>query len=177
MAQNFSKETFEENIQKKNLWGLRSTVASIIKFDPAFSSGDYEYVRRRLQEEVPEVFFENKLLTNEETIKVYEPGWDEKYLLDLTFYLQENFCLDRIANIRKVGKKVDEQRKADAAQRAKAEQKKIETEENFTHPPKTKRVQSARKNGKKGTLPLGKIVLALVAIAGILFAVFQNFQN
>lgn len=177
MAQNFSEKTFEENIQKKNLWGLRSTVASIIKFDPTFSSGDYAYVIKRLQEEVPEVFVEYKLLPNEEPFQEDERGWDEKYLLDLTFYLQENFCLDRIANIKKVGKKVYEQRKANAAQRAKSEQKKIEVEENFTHPPKTKEVRSVRKNKKKDTLPLGKIILTLVVVAGILFAVFQNFQN
>ncbi len=177
MAQNFSKETFEADVQKKNLLGLRSIVVSIIEFDPAFSSGDYEYVIDRLRKDVPEVFVEYKLLPNEEPFREDENSWNEKYFLDLTFYLQKNFCEERIVNIRKVGQKVYEQRKANAAQRAKSEQRKIEAEENFIHPPKTKRVQSARKNGKKDTLPLGKIVLALVAIAGILLAVFQNFQN
>lgn len=179
MTYNFTEEIFEEDIRKKALWGLRATAVKVIEFDPTFSTGEYEYIINRLKKEVPEVFVEYKVLPNERDFQEDENSWDEKYFLNLTFYLQENFCLERIENIKRVGKKVYGQQKVNSVQEAESKQKKnetkrIETRKTFIQPPKTEKTQRRK---KKDTPALGKIMLFLVVIAGILIAVFQNFQN
>ena len=72
--------------------------------DPTFERDELSKVLKILEKEVPEIFEEYHVNDWEERLEPKD--WTKRYFSKLVFYLQENFCKDRLSYIKKVGRAV-----------------------------------------------------------------------
>lgn len=104
----FNGALFNEAISKKgdpqNLMRLKSSVISAIKVDPTFSNGETDAALKLLRQNCPEIFEAKKELSYE--VNLPETEWDKDYFLRKANYLRQNFCEERIQELREIGQKV-----------------------------------------------------------------------
>lgn len=104
----FDGALFNEAISKKgnpqSLTRLKSSVISAIKTDPTFSNGEADAALALLRQKCPEIFEAKKELSYE--VDLPEMEWDNDYFLRKTNYLRQNFCEERIQELREIGQKV-----------------------------------------------------------------------
>ena len=104
----FNGSLFNEAISKKgdpqSLMRLKSSVISAIKVDPTFSNGETDAALKLLRQNCPEIFEAKKELSYE--VNLPETEWDKDYFLRKANYLRQNFCEERIQELREIGQKV-----------------------------------------------------------------------
>ena len=104
MFTSFDENKFRQAIKEKDFIRLKTNTVSAILQDPSFAKGEAMQVIEILKKEVPEIFEEEIDLGYEERL---EPAqWDKRYFTKLTYWLEENFAISRIAYIEEVGKAV-----------------------------------------------------------------------
>lgn len=72
--------------------------------DPTFERDELSKVLKILEKEVPDIFEDYH--KNEWEERVEPKDWTKRYFSKLVFYLQDNFCKDRLDYIKKVGRAV-----------------------------------------------------------------------
>ena len=105
----FDGALFNEAISKKgdpqSFMRLKSSVISAIKVDPFFPNGcEADAALELLRQKCPEIFETKKELSYE--VNLPEMEWDKDYFLRKTNYLRQNFCDERIQELREIGQKV-----------------------------------------------------------------------
>ena len=105
----FDGALFNEAISKKgdpqSFMRLKSSVISAIKVDPSFPNGcEADAALELLRQKCPEIFETKKELSYE--VNLPEMEWDKDYFLRKTNYLRQNFCEERIQELREIGQKV-----------------------------------------------------------------------
>ena len=111
MAQfhSFDERLFREAIRnkadQKNFIRLKVSVISAIQNDPTFSSGEAKDALDILRRECPEIFEQKKDLGYEEK-RPDSNTWDSDYFMRNTTYLEQNFCEERINELKNIGQKV-----------------------------------------------------------------------
>lgn len=102
----FDGTKFEESIRNKtNFTRLRVSVVNAIRNDPTSSRGETDQALKMLWDGCPEVFEEKRDLEYEE-LRPDPDTWDEDYFLLYIAYVKDNFCPERINQLRTIGKKV-----------------------------------------------------------------------
>lgn len=99
-------EAINDMLAQKNVAGLRDVLVGIINRDPTFATTRFEEALSVFQNEVGEIYENNISLTNE--IRKEKNEWDKSYHKMLLAWLAQNFCEDRIHEIKEVGKTVYE---------------------------------------------------------------------
>ena len=95
----FDEDEFWKYIETKDYLALKINTCSTILNDPAFERDELSKVLKILEKEVPEIFEEYHVNDWEERLEPKD--WTKRYFSKLVFYLQENFCKDRIGYIKK----------------------------------------------------------------------------
>lgn len=113
MKRSFDPAVFEAAIRKKDYIKLKNFVINSIRNNPRFTHDKNEKyseatkVFRRLhslEKELPGLFAPYELQTGEvEFNEAEKDSWTQEYFIRQTFYLGENFCNKRFANIKKIG--------------------------------------------------------------------------
>ena len=105
----FDGKQFMEAVQnkedRKNFIRLKANVVSAIQMDPAFESGEADAALAILREKCPEIF-ESKRNLGYEEMRSDPATWDRDYFMQNTTYLKQNFCEERIKELREIGQKV-----------------------------------------------------------------------
>lgn len=102
----FDWTKFEESIQNKtNFTRLRVSVVNAIRNDPTSSRDEADRALRMLWKGYPEVFEKKRDLEYEEQ-RPDPAAWDKDYFLKYATYVEDNFCPERIKQLREIGKKV-----------------------------------------------------------------------
>lgn len=104
MFTSFDENKFRQAIKEKDFIRLKTNTVSAILQDPAFAKGETMQVIEILKKEVPEIFEEEIDLGYEERLEASQ--WDKRYFTKLTYWLEENFAISRIAYIEEVGKAI-----------------------------------------------------------------------
>ena len=134
------KEFICDLCDKKDYVSLRECIVSLIRDDPTFVSGDYDEACKCLEDKgLDDVFQPYEKVPGEPGDKD-KSQWDEKYFLDRTFALKENFSRERLAHVKEVGEYVYRDKptpgKEEAAKKAQAAQDKPGISKNKTAPKK-----------------------------------------
>ena len=121
----------EEAIRKKDICKIHSFFYTILLSDPGFNQDRFENTLKEVKEYDLEGFIQeyNGIPFKEET------EWNQEYWNDLASELMDNFCLERIVHIKKVGKKLYPAKK--------------QTERNVKKPSKKKKEKSLLEKMKK----------------------------
>ena len=92
---------------KDDYVGLISCIVSAIRDDPTFAGEDYEKICKYLTNKgkLDGLFQPYEKVPGEPGNKD-KSQWDEKYFIDRTFALKENFSRERLAHVKEVGKYV-----------------------------------------------------------------------
>lgn len=102
----FDWTKFEESIQNKtNFTRLRVSVVNAIRNDPTSSRNEADLALQMLWKGYPEVFEKKRDLEYEEQ-RPDPAAWDKDYFLKYATYVEDNFCPERIKQLREIGKKV-----------------------------------------------------------------------
>lgn len=104
MFTSFDENKFRQAIKEKDFIRLKTNTVSAILQDPAFAKGETMQVIEILKKEVPEIFEEEIDLGYEERLEASQ--WDKRYFTKLTYWLEENFAISRVAYIEEVGKAI-----------------------------------------------------------------------
>lgn len=88
-------------VDEKNLTHIKSALTSIALKDPNFSTGEFEAALRYVDEHGINLYepFDG------ETFKP-ESDWDKNYWRYINASLEDNFCRERIDELKRVGKKI-----------------------------------------------------------------------
>ena len=135
------REFMDDLCEKEDYASLRGCIVSLIRDDPTFAGGDYEEACKYLRDKgrIDGVFQSYEKVPGEPGDKD-KSQWDEKYFLDRTFALGENFSRERLAHVKEVGEYVYRDKptpgKEEAAKKAQAAQDKPGTSKNTTAPKK-----------------------------------------
>ena len=98
-------EAIDSKTDSKSLIRLKTSVISAIKVNPTFpNNNEADKALSLLHQKCPEIFEKKKNLSYE--VNLPENEWDSNYFLRKTTYLQQNFCEERIDELREIGKKV-----------------------------------------------------------------------
>ena len=100
----FDEDEFWKYIETKDYLALKINTCSTILNDPTFERDELSKVLKILEKEVPEIFEEYHVNDWEERLEPKD--WTKRYFSKLVYYLQENFCKDRLDYIKKVGRAV-----------------------------------------------------------------------
>lgn len=100
----FDEDEFWKHIETKDYPALKINTCSTILNDPTFERDELSKVLKILEKEVPEIFEEYHKNDWEERLEPKD--WTKRYFSKLVFYLQDNFCKDRLDYIKKVGRAV-----------------------------------------------------------------------
>ena len=100
----FDEDEFWKYIETKDYLALKINTCSTILNDPTFERDELSKVLKILEKEVPEIFEEYHVNDWEERLEPKD--WTKRYFNKLVYYLQENFCKDRLDYIKKVGRAV-----------------------------------------------------------------------
>ena len=100
----FDEDEFWKHIETKDYPALKINTCSTILNDPTFERDELSKVLKILEKEVPEIFEEYHVNDWEERLEPKD--WTKRYFSKLVYYLQENFCKDRLDYIKKVGRAV-----------------------------------------------------------------------
>ena len=134
------REFIPELCKKKDYSGLKTCIVSLIRDDPTFESGQYEEVDEYLKKNGFQDIYQPYEKVPGEPGDKDKSQWDEKYFLDRTFALKENFSRERLALVKEVGEYVYRDKptpgKEEAAKKAQAAQDKPGTSKNTTAPKK-----------------------------------------
>ena len=102
----FDWTKFEESIHNKtNFTRLRVSVVNAIRNDPTSSRNEADLALQMLWKGYPEVFEKKRDLEYEEQ-RPDPAAWDKDYFLKYATYVEDNFCPERIKQLREIGKKV-----------------------------------------------------------------------
>lgn len=118
MFKSFNEEKFFAAIEQKNYLSIKNCIINAIRNNPQFKvdKGETEAEAIRainiVRKKLPEMFEEYVIREREKGKELNNPNfWDEEYFLRQTFLLEENFCEERIAYIKKIGQKISEDKK------------------------------------------------------------------
>lgn len=109
MAQfySFDDAKFKEALEKKDAIWLKGAVISAIKNDPSFSTGETYLAVRCIENSYGELFESyKKLEIEDESLRNQPDKWNFEYFSWCAYYLELNFCKERIEILRKVGQKI-----------------------------------------------------------------------
>lgn len=104
MFRSFDEKIFRQAIEEKDYSRLKICAVSALRFDPTFERGEAQKVLDILSAETPEIFEEYAKKTHENYLD--RDAWTKDYFIELTFWFQKNFSLERISHIKDVGKAV-----------------------------------------------------------------------
>lgn len=104
MFRSFDEKIFRQAIEEKDYSRLKISAVSALRFDPTFERGEAQKVLDILSAETPEIFEEYAKKTHENYLD--RDAWTKDYFIELTFWFQKNFSLERISHIKDVGKAV-----------------------------------------------------------------------
>lgn len=161
------KDFIRDLCDKKDYVGLRECIVSLIRNDPTFISGDYDEACKYLEDKgLDDVFQPYEKVPGEPGDKD-KSQWDEKYFLDRTFALKENFSRERLAHVKEVGEYVYRDKptlgKEKAVKKAQAAQDKPGTSKKTTAPKKPESPTNLKKY-----LPLLIALLLVIVVVVIL---------
>lgn len=109
MAQfySFDDAKFKEALEKRDDIWLKGAVISAIKNDPSFSTGETYLAVRCIENSYGELFESyKKLEIEDESLRNQPDKWNFEYFSWCAYYLELNFCKERIEILRKVGQKI-----------------------------------------------------------------------
>ena len=94
-------EKIEENINGKDCNGLREALGNLCYTSRDFSSGEFDKELENAEKRVPEVYqeYDKKQLVSDEKSEYTAEDFSEA-----VFLLKENFCKERINDVKKIGK-------------------------------------------------------------------------
>lgn len=100
------REFIHDLCDKEDYVGLRNCMVSIIRDDPTFVSGDYDDAYKCVKENgIDDIFQPYKKVPGELGDKD-KSQWDEKYYLERSHALIENFSRERFEHVKEVGEYV-----------------------------------------------------------------------
>lgn len=100
-------QSFENAINEKDYIWLKVDVINKIKNNPSFSNKEADRAIAILQNRCPEIFETYQTLKIEDETKRNQPEkWDRDYFMWCAYYLELNFCIERVEILRKVGRKI-----------------------------------------------------------------------
>lgn len=103
----FDDTEFKEALEKKNGLWLKVAVINAIKNDPSFSTGEADRAIWYIENSYGELFEPYKKIEGEdESIQNQSDKWNFEYFSGCAYYLELNFCKERIKILRKVGQKI-----------------------------------------------------------------------
>lgn len=103
----FDDTEFKEALEKKNGLWLKVAVINAIKNDPSFSTGEADRAIWYIENSYGELFEPYKKIEGEdESIQNQSDKWNFEYFSGCAYYLELNFCKERIEILRKVGQKI-----------------------------------------------------------------------
>lgn len=109
----FDEQIFYRAIEERDYSVLKTCVISSIRYNPGFRKARGEnYSEARLamnilKEKVPEMFERYIVQEEEHAYDVTEAEtWDREYFIGQTFWLGENFCMERYSHLMKIGQKI-----------------------------------------------------------------------
>ena len=154
-------------MKERDYSGIRFYLYTIIRDDPTFKTSEYEEAEKYLLDnDIRDIY------QPYEKVPV-EPGdkdklqWDEKYFLDRTFALKENFSRERLAHVKEVGEYVYRDKptvgKEKAAKKAQAAQGRTGSTKSKTAPKKPESPTNLKKY-----LPLLIALLLVIVVVVIL---------
>lgn len=109
MAQfySFDDAKFKEALEKRDDIWLKGAVINAIKNDPSFSTGEADRAIWYIENSYGELFEPYKKIEGEdESIQNQPDKWNFEYFSGCAYYLELNFCKERIEILRKVGQKI-----------------------------------------------------------------------
>lgn len=109
MAQfySFDDAKFKEALEKRDDIWLKGAVINAIKNDPSFSTGEADLAVRCIESSYGELFESYKKIEGEdEAMQNQRDKWNFEYFSGCAYYLELNFCKERIEILRKVGQKI-----------------------------------------------------------------------
>ena len=109
MAQfySFDDAKFKEALEKRDDIWLKGAVINAIKNDPSFSTGEADLAVRCIESSYGELCESYKKIEGEDEAMQNQPDkWDFEYFSGCAYYLELNFCKERIEILRKVGQKI-----------------------------------------------------------------------
>ena len=95
-------KTLEEAVKTRNISRIHSVFYTIAHEDPTFETGKFRESLRYVQaQNIKGVFdiYDKKIFLN-------ETEWNEDYWAEVASELVDNFCMERINHLEKIGKKV-----------------------------------------------------------------------
>ena len=104
MFRSFDEKIFRKAIEEKDYLCLKSYIVSALRFDSTFERGEAQKAIDIINVETPEIFEEYMQKSYEKRLPREE--WTEDYFIELTFWFQNNFAIERISHIKEVGKAV-----------------------------------------------------------------------
>lgn len=103
----FKDAKFKEALEKRDDIWLKGAVINAIKNDPSFSTGEADLAVRCIESSYGELFESYKKIEGEDEAMQSQPDkWDFEYFSGCAYYLELNFCKERIEILRKVGQKI-----------------------------------------------------------------------
>lgn len=104
MFKTFNEKSFYEAIKEKDYVVLKTYTMNAILNDPTFSDSEIADTIEILRNERPEMFEKFKQLDYEEQHIDDKTKWNYDYFFKLVYYFRDNFALERLEEIKKVGK-------------------------------------------------------------------------
>ena len=102
-------QSFDNAINEKDYIWLKVDVINKIKNNPSFSNKEADRAIAALQNKCPEIFETYRSLEIEDEAKRDQPEkWDRDNFMWCAYYLELNFCTERVEILRKVGRKISD---------------------------------------------------------------------
>ena len=93
-------------VKDRDYAGIRFYLYTIIRDDPTFKTSEYEEAEKYLLDNGIRDIYQSYEKVPGEPGNKDKSQWDEKYFLDRTFALKENFSRERLAHVKEVGEYV-----------------------------------------------------------------------
>ena len=167
MSVTFDEKDLEKAIKGDNRLWLKVTTMNTMWNDPTFEHGEKEKLLKRLKDEIPKIFEEEKQLPYEK--KLDRSLWDEDYFAKVTYWFKENFAESRIPYIKEVGRAVYKQKEQNGNGAANKETEKVQ-------PPTPNKADREHSQEQKetGNFHLTGMIVAVIVLVIILILLIRN---
>ena len=167
MTYSTGHEGFKKTVKERDYSGIRFYLYTIIRDDPTFKTSEYEEAEKYLLDnDIRDIYQPYEKVPGEPGDKD-KSQWDEKYFLDRTFALKENFSRERLAHVKEVGEYVYRDKptvgKEKAAKKAQAAQGRTGSTKSKNAPKKPESPTNLKKY-----LPLLIALLLVIVVVVIL---------
>lgn len=187
-------ETFDNAIKNGEKGVLKALLIGIIGSDPTFSTTEYDeataYVNAKSEKVNGRVLnLLEAYCKQEDEYEKAQENWDEEYYQMLLVWYRDNYAVERLSNIKTVGKEVYKNKptlgKSKRHNRLMAQKQTVQnTNGNIHSPKKAPVVMAAGNDVRKTRLPIGKwfkqnwkwvaAIAAVIAVVATIICLLSN---